>query len=69
MFKNEFDINEVIKALKPDFKRFCAVNGVKILFTNINNNGFSLNIVRTNDDFTDDYGKKITPNSKHVIES
>ena len=57
--KDGFNMEEVIKLMSPGLERFCKVEGLHILFTNIEDDSFSLMIQTPYDEFTDNKGKMI----------
>jgi|TARA_B110000908_G_C10154136_1_gene402806 hypothetical protein len=57
--KDGFDMDTVIQTLTAGLKRFCKVNSLHILFTDIQPTVFSLMIQNNYDVFTDDRGKEI----------
>ena len=57
--KDGFDMDTVIPMIRSGLERFCKVNSLHMLFTDIQPTAFSLMIQKGYSEFTDDRGKEI----------
>ena len=64
--KDGFDKQNVIDVLKQPLERFAKVNSVKVRIAKFDKNSFSLNIIKSYSNFTDDRGYELK-NPEDVI--